>query len=104
MQKVADIKKLIERALEGMPQHVREAWVGTGHTDRNEAVIRCQNGEEPDAVLCSMFPPHWVVVCAYDCPFGARGEVLKTCDTHEEAERVAKRIDPGGSWLAIRWG
>ncbi len=57
MQEVADIKKLIERALEGMPQHVREAWVGTGHTDRNEAVIRVQNGEEPEAVLVLHVPP-----------------------------------------------
>ena len=102
MQKVADIKKLIERALEGMPQHVREAWVGTGHTDRNEAVIRCQHGEEPEAVLCSMFPLCWAVVCAYDGPFGDKGDVLQTFAAHAEAERAAKVTDPGGSWLAVR--
>ena len=44
----------------------------------------------------------WCVQCAYDGPFGLRGEVLKGFPDYVQAARYAAHTDPGGSWLRIR--
>lgn len=44
----------------------------------------------------------WFVACAYDGPFGARGDVLKGFGDYEQAARYAATTDPGGSFLTIK--
>lgn len=46
----------------------------------------------------------YVVIAAYDGPFGEKGDLISKHRTYENAEKAANRKAPGGSriWVAIR--
>jgi hypothetical protein len=46
----------------------------------------------------------WIVVAAYDGPYGPKGALISRHRTYEAAERSARRRAPGEArnWLALR--